>query len=86
MGTFTNSEDSDEMPHTNSEYPSGSTLFVKVKKIFRQKKQYYLKKYTLTPLDHTLDHPKLMVLNQKEEFISIQRVDGDILVCNRPVF
>ena len=50
MGTFTNSEDSDEMPHTNSEYPSGSTLFAKVKKIFRQKKTILFEKiYTDTP-------------------------------------
>ena len=42
MGTFTNSEDPDEMLH-KCNISSGSALFVKVKKSFRQKIQYYLK-------------------------------------------
>ena len=36
MGTFINSEDTDEMPH-NAAFHQG-LMFVKVKKIFRQKK------------------------------------------------
>ena len=38
MSTLANSEDPDEMQHI-----SGFTLFVKVKKIFRQKTQYFVK-------------------------------------------
>ena len=45
----------------------GSTLFVKVKKIFRQKMQYYFLNYNLTPL--TI--PSLSY--QVEEAIRIQR-------------
>ena len=40
MGTFTISEDLDEMPHCG--ISSGPTLFVKVK-IFRQKMHFFLK-------------------------------------------
>ena len=40
MGTFTNSEDPDEMPYNSS----GSTLFEKVKKIFVQKKTIFFLK------------------------------------------
>ena len=40
IGTFTNSENSDEMPHHGGIF-SVSTLFVKVKKIFRQKNAFF---------------------------------------------
>ena len=50
MGTFTNSKDPDEMPH-NAASHQGLHLFVKVKKIFRQKNTFFLKIYKLTPLD-----------------------------------
>ena len=58
MGTFTNSEDPDEMPHNEAFYPAlhcgfslGSTLFVKVKKNPQTKIQYFFKNCNLTPLD-----------------------------------
>ena len=44
MNSFSNSEDPDEMQH------NGYTLFVKVKKIFRQKNQFF-ENYNPTPLD-----------------------------------
>ena len=57
-----------------------SIVFVKIKKIFKQKIQYCLENYNLTPLDICImDYPKLIVLNQMEEFITIQRVN--ILGC-----
>ena len=43
---------------------SGSTLFVKVNKIFRQKNTIFFENYNLTPLDiYTMNHPKLTVSN-----------------------
>ena len=65
MSTFTNSEDPDEMP--------GTSLFAKVKKIFRQKCKFFLKNYNLAPIDNLIC-PKFILLDQKEESISIQRV------------
>ena len=41
-GTFPNNEDQDEIQ------PNGSTLFVKVKKIFRQQIQFFFIKYKPT--------------------------------------
>ena len=46
MRTFANSEDPDEMQHS-----SGSSLFVKVKKISRQKNTIFFENYKLIPLD-----------------------------------
>ena len=52
------------------------TLSVKVKKIFRQNITTFFLYYNLTPLDvGTMDNPKFIVSNQKEESISIQRVN-----------
>ena len=54
---------------------SGSTLFVKVKKSFRQKNTIFFGNYNLTPLDMYNGLSKFIVSNQKEESISIQRVN-----------
>ena len=43
----------------------------KKKKIFRQKNTIFLKILTGHPYICTMDYPKLIVLNQKEESISI---------------
>ena len=56
MGTFTNSEDPDELPHNVAFHQS--LHYLKSKK----------KKLTL----YTMDHPKFILSNQKEESISIQ--------------
>ena len=58
--TFTNSIDPDEMPH-NAAFHQVYT--VKLKKIFRQK-------YIVC----SMDYPKFIVANKKEQSISIQRV------------
>ena len=50
MRIFANSEDPDEMQH-NAAFHRGSALFVKVKKIFRQKNTIFLENDNLTPLD-----------------------------------
>ena len=49
MSTFANSEDQDEMQH-NAAFHQGLHC-LKVKKIFRQRIQYFFKNYNLTPLD-----------------------------------
>ena len=49
------------------------TLLIKVKMIFRQKNTIFFENYNLTPLDMYNDYPKLIVSNQKEEYISIQK-------------
>ena len=52
MGTFTNSEDLDEMPHIVAFHQGlHSSVFVKVKKIFRQNNTIFYENYNLTPLD-----------------------------------
>ena len=48
---------------------SGSTLFVKVNKIFRQNNTIFFENYNLIPLIYTMNYPKLIVSNQKEESI-----------------
>ena len=53
---------------------SGSTQFVKVKKIFRQKNRIFCENHNPTPIYITMDYPKFTVSNQKEESIPIQRV------------
>ena len=58
MGTFTNSEDPDEMQH-NAAFHQGQTLFVKVKRIFRHKIQFF----------------KIITLHPLQEEFSIQRVN-----------
>ena len=68
MSIFANSEDPDEMQH------NATTLFEKVKNIFRQKNIILFENYNLTPLDITL-----IVSNQKDESIGILRVKG----CSR---
>ena len=47
MGTFTNSED----PNAACSISSGSTLFVRVKKVFRQKIQSFFDNYNHTPIE-----------------------------------
>ena len=49
MGTLANSVDPDEIPHNAAFHQS--TLFVKVKKIFRHKNTIFLENYNPTPLD-----------------------------------
>ena len=71
MHNFANSEDPDEMQL------DVSTLFVKVKMFFRQKNIIFFENYNLTPVDicTTIDYLKCIVSNQKEEPISIRRVN-----------
>ena len=63
MFILANSEDPDEMLHN-------ATLFAKTKTIFREKIQFHLEIITCDPWIYTMDHPKFIVSNQKEESIS----------------
>ena len=68
-------------------YDSSHTLdrhFIRIytvcigKKIFRLRNTIFYENYNLAPLDKlcTVDYPKFIVSNHKEESISIQRVKG----------
>ena len=50
MSILANSEDTDEMQH-NAAFHHGSTLFVKVKKMLRQKHTIFFENYNMIPLD-----------------------------------
>ena len=71
---------------------SGSSLFIKVKKIYRQKLQYFFENYNMTSLDiicTVVCDPNLIVSNQKEGSISKQRakrvLDINPEEINKPV-
>ena len=66
MSTFANSEDPDKKQHD-----AAYTVCIG-KKDFRQKNTIYFENYNSTPLD--MYNPKLIVSNQKEESIRLQRV------------
>ena len=51
----------------------GSTLFVKVKLMFKQKYNIFFENYNETPLDMHIDYPKLPVSDQREDSIYKQR-------------
>ena len=53
---------------------SGSTLCVTKKKDF-QTKEIKNDNYNPTPLNITVDYPRFIVTNKKEESISIQKVN-----------
>ena len=58
---------------------SGSTLFVKVKKIFRQKNTIFLENYNWTPLDIYNGLSQVYCIKPEGESIGIQRVKGNQL-------
>ena len=71
MSTFANSGDPDKMQH-NAAFHQGHTV-LKVKKIFRQRIQHFLK-YNLTPLYIYNGLFQVYCIKPEEESISIQRV------------
>ena len=72
MDILTNSEDPDEMPH-NAAFHQGLYCFLRQKQS-PEKIQFSLEIIMWHPSIYIMDHPKCIVLNQKEEFISIQAV------------
>ena len=73
MSTLANSEDPDEMPH-NVAFHQGQHYLIRQKTIFKEKIQYYLEIITFDPSINTMNHHRFIVSNQKEEYISTQRV------------
>ena len=87
MGTFTNSEDPDDILHKSHIMLYSIWVYTvrKCKKIFSQMNAIFSENYNLTSLTiYTMDHPKVIVSNQTEEPISIQMVKL-VLVGNRVV-
>ena len=70
MRIFANSEDPDEMPHIVSFHQCLHNLLKD--KNYHQRKKYifYLGIITCDPSIYEIDHPKFIILNQKEESIS----------------
>ena len=68
-----NNEDPYQMPH-KAAFPGGiswgSTLFGKTKRIFTEKMMFSLEILTCDTSIYTMNHPKYVASNQKEDSIS----------------
>ena len=73
MRSLANSEDPDEMPHRVA-FHQGLHCNLKRKKII-----FYEEVITCNPSFNTMDHPKYIASNQKEEFIRAYRVNQAFL-------
>ena len=69
MHLLANSEDPDEMPH-NVAFHQGLHNLLRQKRSSEKEIQFYLEIITCNPSIYTMDHPKFIVSNQKEELIS----------------
>ena len=65
MCTLANSEDPDEMLH-NAAFHQGLYYLLRQKTYSEKEKQFLFGNYNLDPLICTMDHPKVIVSNQKE--------------------
>ena len=75
MRTLANSTDSDEMPQ-NVAFHQGLHYLLQAKNnLMRKKYNFYLEIKAHNPLIYTMDHPKFIVSNQKEESIGAERVN-----------
>ena len=76
MGTLTNSEDPDEMPH-NAAFHQGSTLFVKVKlvTILRDRKRHNWELTSCDPLKYIMEKCILIAFICMGKSIRIKRVN-----------
>ena len=72
MGTFTNSEDPDEMPH-NAAFLQGLHCLYLGKKSLQTKNTISFKVISQHPNICTMDYPQFIATNQKEESIRTQR-------------
>ena len=70
MSTLANSEDSDEMPHKVA-FHQGLHCLLKQNYLYRKKYNIIMKIVACDLSIYTMDHPKFIVSNQKEESISI---------------
>ena len=66
MSTSTKIEDPDEMSR-NAAFHQGLHCLLKQKQSSEKDIQFYLEIITCDPSMYSMDHPKLIVLNQKEE-------------------
>ena len=75
MRNFANYEDPDEMSH-NAAFHQGLHSLLSQKWSSAKEIQIHLENITHDPsiLVYTMDHPKIIVTNQKEESISASRV------------
>ena len=64
MSTLANSEDPDEMLH-NAAFHLGLHCLLMQKQSSEKEIQFYLEIITWDPSIYMIDHPKLIVLNQK---------------------
>ena len=73
MSTLANSDDPDEMPHMA--FHLGLNCLLRQNDLQRKTyTHFYLEIITCDPSIYTMDHPKFIVSNQKEEFMSTYRV------------
>ena len=70
MRTLANSEDPDEMLH-DAAFHQGHDCLLKSNAFQRNKYIFFFKIITCNPSIYTLDHPKFIVSNEKEESISV---------------
>ena len=77
MCTLANHEDPDEMPHIEA-FHQGLLYLLRQNDLQRTKYNFYLVIITCDPSIYTMDHPKFIVSNQKEESISAIRVKTGI--------
>ena len=68
-----NSEDPEEMPHYEA-FHQGLHCLLRQKKSSEKEIHFHLDIITCDPSIYTLDHPKFIVSNQKEESIRVYRV------------
>ena len=72
MGTLSNSEDPDEMPH-NAAFHLGLRCLLRMKMIFRERNTILFGNNNLCT---TSSHPMLIVSYKMKEFSSIQRINS----------
>ena len=60
MGTLTNSEDPDEMPH-NAAFHQGLHCLLRPNNLQRKKYNIFLKIITCNPSIYTMDHPDFII-------------------------
>ena len=73
MCHLANSEDADEMPH-HVAFHLGLHYLLRQKRSSEKEIQFYLENITCNPSIYTMDHPKFIVSNQKEESIKLQQI------------
>ena len=84
MGTLSNSEDPDEMPHDAAFY-LGLHCLLRLKHFSEKEIEIYLEIITCGPSLYTMNHPEFIVLYQMEEPIRIQGVKmarGSLFTAN----